>query len=31
MTVADDADFLLQMETQPNLPDAIKRGLRDLY
>jgi len=31
LTVADDADFLLQMETQPNLPDAIKRGLRDLY
>ena len=31
LTVANDADFLSQIETQLNLPDPIKRGLRDLY
>ncbi len=31
LTVADDADFLIQIEAQPNVPDPIKRGLRDLY
>lgn len=31
LTVADDADFLIQIKAQPNVPDPIKRGLRDLY
>ncbi len=31
VTVADDADFLIQIEAQPNIPNPIKRGLRDLY
>jgi len=31
LTVVDDRDFLDQIETQPNVPDAIRRGLRELY
>jgi len=29
--VADDADFLAQIEAQPNFPEPIKQGLRHLY
>jgi hypothetical protein len=31
LTVADDADFLVQIEAQPNVPEPIKQGLRHLY
>jgi 5-methylthioadenosine/S-adenosylhomocysteine deaminase len=31
LTVADDADFLAQIEAQPNVPEPMKQGLRDLY
>src|SRR5262249_27551479 len=31
LTVADDAHFLTLVEKQPNVPEAIRRGLRDLY
>ena len=31
ITVADDADFLTQIEAQPNVPEAVKKGLRNLY
>jgi 5-methylthioadenosine/S-adenosylhomocysteine deaminase len=31
LTVADDADFLDQIEAQPNVPDEIRQGLRGLY
>ena len=31
ITVADDADFLTQIEAQPNVPEPVKKGLRDLY
>jgi 5-methylthioadenosine/S-adenosylhomocysteine deaminase len=31
LTVVDDADFLTQIEAQPNIPDPIKRDLRSLY
>jgi 5-methylthioadenosine/S-adenosylhomocysteine deaminase len=31
LTVADDPDFLDQIEGQPNVPDAVKMGLRALY
>jgi hypothetical protein len=31
LTVADDSDFLAQIEAQPNVPEQIKQGLRDLY
>jgi hypothetical protein len=29
LTAADDADFLQQLLAQPNLPAALKLGLRD--
>jgi hypothetical protein len=31
ITVADDADFLTQIEAQPNVPEPVKKGLRNLY
>lgn len=31
LTVADDANFLDQIEQQPNVPDVVKMGLRALY
>jgi hypothetical protein len=31
LTVADDADFLMQIEAQPNVPEQIKQSLRNLY
>jgi len=31
LTVADDADFLAQIEAQPNVPEPVKQGLRNLY
>jgi hypothetical protein len=31
LTVADDEDFLDQIEQQPNVPKRVKNGLRDLY
>ena len=31
LTVADDADFLIQIEAQPNVPEPIRQGLRHLY
>jgi hypothetical protein len=31
LTVADDDNFLDEIEQQPNLPAAVKSGLRDLY
>jgi 5-methylthioadenosine/S-adenosylhomocysteine deaminase len=31
LTVADDSSFLHEIEQQPNLPEAIRRGLRALY
>jgi hypothetical protein len=31
LTVADDADFLTQIEAQPNVPEPVKQGLRALY
>jgi hypothetical protein len=29
--VADDRDFLDLVERQPNVPDPVRLGLRDLY
>lgn len=31
LTVADDRDFLDLVERQPNVPDPVRLGLRDLY
>lgn len=31
LTVADDENFLREIEQQPNLPDAVRQGLRTLY
>ena len=31
LTVADDPDFLTLIENQPNVPEAIRNGLRALY
>jgi hypothetical protein len=31
LTVADDADFLEQIAAQPNVPEAVRKGLRGLY
>ena len=31
LTVADDADFLIQIEAQPNISEQIKQSLRNLY
>jgi len=31
LTVADDSDFLSLMKDQPNVPDAIRNALPDLY
>jgi len=31
LTVADDLDFLAQIGKQPNVPEAIRTGLADLY
>ncbi len=31
LTVADDRTFLQRLSAQPNLPDFVKQGLRDLY
>jgi hypothetical protein len=31
LTVADDANFLQAIEAQPNVPEAIRRALRELY
>jgi len=31
LTAADDADFLQQLLAQPNVPAALKLGLRDLF
>lgn len=31
LTVADDSDFLTQIEGQPNVPKQIKQSLRILY
>ena len=31
LTVADDADYLTAIENQPNVPEAIRAGLRALY
>jgi cytosine/adenosine deaminase-related metal-dependent hydrolase len=31
LTVADDQDFLDAIEHQPNVPDAVRMGLRGLY
>jgi len=31
ITVAADADFLTQIKAQPNVPEPVKQGLRDLY
>jgi 5-methylthioadenosine/S-adenosylhomocysteine deaminase len=31
LTVADDANFLTEIEQQLNLPDSIRQGLRSLY
>jgi 5-methylthioadenosine/S-adenosylhomocysteine deaminase len=31
LTVADDADFLDRIEEQRNVPEEIRRGLRQLY
>ena len=31
LTVADDPDFLTEIHNQPNLPDAIRTGLAQLY
>jgi 5-methylthioadenosine/S-adenosylhomocysteine deaminase len=31
LTVADDGDFLTQLETQPNVPEPIRQGLSQLY
>ena len=31
LTVADDDDFLDQVESEANVPDPIRRGLRALY
>jgi cytosine/adenosine deaminase-related metal-dependent hydrolase len=31
LTVADDSDFLALVEKQPNVPEAIRLGLRPLY
>jgi hypothetical protein len=31
LTVADDADFLSQIEAQPNVPEPVKKGLRAFY
>lgn len=31
LTVADDSNFLREIEQQPNLPESIRRGLRALY
>jgi len=31
LTVADDEDFLDAIEAQPNVPPAIRNGLRGLY
>ena len=31
LTVADDQDFLDLVERQPNVPEPIRRGLRELY
>lgn len=31
LTVADDANFLLEIATQPNMPEPIRTGLAELY
>src|SRR5262249_17801950 len=31
LSVADDEDFLDQIEAQPNVPAPVKKGLRNLY
>lgn len=31
LTVADDPDFLTKIANQPNLPDAVRKGLARLY
>ena len=31
LTVADDADFLAAIAAQPNLPEAVRSGLAELY
>ena len=31
LTVADDEAFLTLVEKQPNVPEDIRRGLRQLY
>jgi 5-methylthioadenosine/S-adenosylhomocysteine deaminase len=31
LTVVDDPDFLSLIETQPNVPEAVRKGLRALY
>jgi 5-methylthioadenosine/S-adenosylhomocysteine deaminase len=31
LTVADDPDFLVKIENQPNLPDAMRNRLKQLY
>jgi hypothetical protein len=31
MTVVDDAEFLIQLTQQKNLPDFVKKGLPNLY
>jgi 5-methylthioadenosine/S-adenosylhomocysteine deaminase len=31
LTVADDEDFLDQIEAQPNVPEPVKKGLRQLF
>jgi hypothetical protein len=31
LTVADDANFLTQIAEQPNLPEAVRKGLAKLY
>jgi hypothetical protein len=31
LTVVDDADFLDEIAAQPNVPEAVRKGLRELY
>jgi hypothetical protein len=31
LTVADDPGFLERVEAQPNVPDPVRKGIRDLY